>query len=134
MATRTITLTGRPPVRIDEDNWPVIAKAADKTWDNRYECQANRTWKWWINVRQHEDGRTIVYAGYDHDSQFQGERDFTARAGKMLPADSSDETICETIREVCEEMASAESDADYTARWQTIAAECIADMPAEELT
>lgn len=130
---RTITLTGRPPVRIDEDNWPVIASAADKDWDNQYESQANRTWKWWVTVRQHADGRAIVYAGYAYTTQYQNGRDYSARNGQLLPARAGAVAICDAIREVCEEIVSAEADDDHTARWQTLAAECIADMPAEAI-
>ena len=58
--TRTITLTGRAPVRIREDEWPVIASGSYKDWDNQYEFQANREWKASIRVRQHPDGRKHV--------------------------------------------------------------------------
>lgn len=133
MATRTITLTGRPPVKIEEDHWPIVASAKSKDWDNTHECQANRTWNWWITVRQHEDGRAIVYAGYSYSSQWQTERDYYHRAGRLLGAGSNDVDICDAIRRVCTEMAAAEADADHTARWNSLAAECIADMPAEEL-
>lgn len=59
MTTRTVTLTARPPVRIDEDAWPQIAYSAG--YSGEHECQANQVW--WIRVRQHADGRSIVY-GY----------------------------------------------------------------------
>lgn len=38
--TRTITLTNRPPVRIREDHWPVIAHGLHRAHDGQIECQA----------------------------------------------------------------------------------------------
>ena len=54
---RTITLTDRAPVQIDEAVWPRIAYATRH--DGEVECQANH--KWHLTVRQHADGRRIVY-------------------------------------------------------------------------
>lgn len=139
MSQRTITLTGRPPVKINEDNWPVLASASDSEHDGQVECQANRKSSWWIKVRQHEDGRAIVYAGYSYTANWQNARDYAAKRGVMLEigegdgARPTDEQICRAIREVCEDIAGAECDGDDAARWPTLAAECIADMPAEEL-
>jgi len=133
MSTRTITLSGRPPVRIDEDNWPTLASASDSNHDGQVECQANTKWSWWVRVRQHADGRTIVYAGYDYETAWMGKRDYRARAGELLPIYDTD-VVCRTICEVCELIATTEADQDHSARWATLAAECIADMPAEELS
>ena len=118
MSKRTITLTGRPPVKIDEDNWPVIALASDH--DGAVECQANTVWS--IRVRQHDDGRTIVYAVKDsgNGGQYIGFR--ASPAGEMLPVGCTDDDICRAIERVG---ADAECD--------NLVAECIADMPAEEL-
>ncbi len=57
MAKLRVTLTGRAPVRIDIDDWPVIAAAS--ACSGRHECQANTTAS--ITVRQHADGRALVY-------------------------------------------------------------------------
>lgn len=131
--TRTITLTGRPPVKINEDAWPLIASATAKDWDNQYEFQANVISKWGVYVRQHEDGRTIVYATYSYTSNYQNARCYAAKRGVMLPAGSDDAAICEAITEVCDDIARAEHEGEGADRWQTLAAECIADMPAVEL-
>lgn len=53
----TVTLTGRAPVRICRKDWPKIAFQRD--WDGEHECQAFH--KWWISVREHADGRVLVY-------------------------------------------------------------------------
>jgi hypothetical protein len=134
MATRTITLTGRPPVKIDDADWNIIANASDSGHDGQVESQANRKSSWWIKVRQHVDGRTIVYAGYSHSSNWQGERCYEAKRGVMLPKETTAEAICDAIREVRDDIASAEHYEGDESRWPTLAAECIASMPAEELS
>jgi len=130
---RTITLTGRPPVSISDDNWPLLASASDKDYDNQYEFQANRISKWFIGVRQHEDGRAIVYATYSYTSRFQGARDFSAKRGVMLDKGSDDAAICRAIENVASDIAAAERYGEDANRWPNLAAECIADMPAIEI-
>ena len=138
MTMRTITLTDRPPVKIDEDTWPVIARAKDSEHDGQVECQANRRTVWAMHVRQHKDGRTIVYATYSYDSQYQHERGYEARHGVMLaaPAKDADDAarIVSAIQEVGRLMAAAECDGEDAARWPTLVAETIADLPPEVLS
>lgn len=133
MPARTITLTARPPVTINEDNWPTIAEARDSGHDGQVECQANRKSKWWIRARQHNDGRAIVYAGYSYTSNWQNARNYDAKRGLLLPADCTPQDICNAIEEVCADISQAEHDGEDANRWPTLAADCIADMPAEEL-
>ena len=134
MATRTITLTGRPPVTIAEAKWPTIASASDKEFDNQYESQANEISKWGVFVRQHDDGRALVYATYSYSSNWRGARCYSAKDGVLLSADSSTDDIVKAIYAVCSDIASRECYGDDAKRWDTLAAECIADMPAEELS
>lgn len=108
---RTITLTDRPPVRIVEADWPQIARA--KSWDNRYECQANRTWR--LCVRQHDDGRAIVYGSYS--SAWQGARG--ADAGELLAAGDDIPAAIHRVAADC--------------NCEGIVADCIADLPAETI-
>jgi hypothetical protein len=135
MTLRTITLTNRPPVRIDEDQWPVIA---DGTWtdhDGQVECQANRRWKMHIRVRQHTDGRAVVYSVYEYDTQFQHEADFTARSGQLL---ACSEDISAAIIAVGDNLYSRLQDVDGNAaegrcHIRAAVAECIGELPAEVL-
>lgn len=131
MSTRTITLTDRPPVTINEEAWPLIATATAKDWDNTHECQANRLAKVGLYVRQHSDGRAIVYATYTYTSQYQGENGVSARHGELLPAGSDMNAICRAIKNVASRMPEAQM---IEQDWQSLADECIADLPAEELT
>lgn len=111
--TRTITLSNRPPVKIKESEWPMIAKAS---WcDNpAIPVQANRSAS--VRVRQHADGRSIVYGVYE--SQWQGES--TLKSGVLLDKGAD---IAAAINEVVNEIGVT----------TTMAAECIADLPAVEL-
>jgi hypothetical protein len=110
--TRTITLTGRRPVKIVEDEWPVIAVGKDH--GGQIECQADRSWV--VRVRQHADGRALIYGVYE--TRWQGESG--SRGGKML--DAGDDIIA-GIRSVAESIGASED----------VAQECIADLPAEEI-
>ena len=111
--TRTITLSNRPPVKIREDEWPQIAQAS---WTDNpaIPVQANRTAA--VRVRQHADGRAIVYGTYS--TQWQGETDL--KSG-MLLAKGAD--IAAAIYEVVDDLGVT----------VTMAAECVANLPAEEI-
>jgi hypothetical protein len=133
MEKLTITLTDRAPVTIVADNWPVIASAKD--WDNRYEVQANRTWS--LKVRQHNDGRTIVYGVYTTQYQNEPER----RAGLLLtpPKDWAPDP-CEPGGEITpsawvgdEVVEAIKRVAEHLGFERRLADECIADLPALEL-
>jgi len=130
---RTITLTDAPPVRIREDDWPVIAHGAYRDHDNEYEFQANRRWKADVRVRQHADGRMIVYGVYDYDTVFQGERGITIRAGVVLDAGADPVSAIRTVGETLDEaLAEAGFDA-LTPQVSEATRDCIADLPAVEL-
>lgn len=55
--TVTVTLSDRAPVRIDPEEWPVVACAG--LHDGKVWSQANTEWR--ITVREHKDGRRLVY-------------------------------------------------------------------------
>lgn len=124
--TRTITLTGRPPVKISDADWPVIASAYHKRWDNQYESQANRVNKGWLKVRQHADGRAIVYGRDDYDTQWQGEANHCYRGGELLEPGAD---IAAAVLRVA--TALVERGADDA--MLQIAHECIANLPVEEI-
>lgn len=122
---RTITLTDRAPVRIVENEWAVIASAKD--YDNEHEFQANRRYN--LRVRQHADGRTIVYG--THSTQFQNEQD--AAAGELLTP-PSDMQVKEEEWCVWDEIPAAIKRVAANCHCDQIADECIADLPAEDLS
>lgn len=129
---RTITLTDRPPVKIKDEDWPELAAGSWEDFDNQYEFQANRTWDAWVKVRQHQDGRTIVYGGYDYDTAFQGESGARYRAGELLtaPVPVEARTIVDAIHRVTQDLAERSAQGDH---FRDVANECIAALPAQEL-
>ena len=124
--TRTITLTGRPPVRIVEEQWPVVAYAAYENFQGEVRDQAVRTWDASIRVRQHEDGRVLIYAMDRHWSAFPHEAGYEFRGGYLLAASGD---VCETVIRLAEEIVAA-GGGEYM---RTLGRECIADLPAEEI-
>ena len=107
----TVTLTARPPVKITKDSWPIIASSRD--WEGEHEFQSFRKWK--LFVRQHEDGRAIVYGIFD--SNYRGEG---RRGGELL---GPGEDICAAIQRVGE----------YLGFQQSLMDDCIADLPAVDI-
>ena len=101
--TRTITLTGRAPVKIVEEDWPVIAKA-DAHAQRRHTS---------VRVRRHLDGRSIVYGtrggGFVLDLS----------AGAIIAAGDQSIALPEAIRAVCADLGAPE-----------LAQRLIADLPA----
>jgi hypothetical protein len=136
---RTITLTDRAPVKIREDQWPVIATgSADDDDSSQPGNEPNREWGRTIRVRQHADGRAIVYGIYNYDTRFQGANGAVAKRGELLPA-ATHKQIIAAIRSVGADLATAEEEAGIdpdqkdAVRWREAVQECIADLPAEEL-
>ena len=132
MSKRTITLTDRPPVTVDEAAWPVLAVVTDEDYHGQISCQANRETKWGLRVRQHADGRAIVYATYAHSSQWAGERDENRKAGVLLPVGSDAAAIVAAVKEVVATMSRGNDDGCDA--WDRLADDCIAALPAEVLS
>lgn len=123
---KTIKLTGRPPVRIVEADWPLIAKAHHKTWDGEYEFQSFRHTDYSLSVRRHNDGRAIVYGVYDHTTSWQHEEMKIYRRGRLL---TGDEDIVRGIETVALELGECVGDGVFT----RLSDECIQGLPAEEI-
>lgn len=129
---RTITLTGRSPVTINEDEWPVIAGSG---WGDNdrpdYEPEANRRADATLRVRQHTDGRTLVYGTYRYRTNFQGEDDVRAAAGVLLDAEGDiPAAVASTMNTLCTYNSLPR---EWQPDWRLLADECVADLPAETL-
>jgi hypothetical protein len=119
----TITLTGRRPVTIVKADWPVIASATESpgsfvngTPRPDYEVDTHK-----LIVRQHADGRCIVYAILSGATAWTGTEDH--RGGELLPTYADPLLIANAIRSVGNECGILDS----------VIRDCIADMPAEDL-
>ena len=126
--TRIITLTDRPPVTIQEDAWPLVAQGdgeSGREADPARRRQARGRGEYdtyTLRVRQHADGRAIVYgvrnAALAAWHQPAGGEDW--RGGALVEAGAD---LAATIRLVGE----AGGFPDVVIR------ECIADLPAVAL-
>ena len=116
--TITITMSERRPLRIDPEIWPVIARA--KWHDGQYDFQANTVRL--IKVREHSDGRRIVYglqkAG--GGGQYVGTRN--PEGGFLVSL--SDQREDETVRAIRRVAGIVGDDG--------LGDECIADLPPED--
>ena len=101
--SRTITLTDRAPVRIVDSEWPEIAKAEVRS------DMVNRS----LRVRRHADGRALVYGVHSRA----GYKD--VRAGELLEPERALARFVGIVAERCDCL--------------DLVAECIANLPAEEL-
>jgi len=121
---RTITLTDRRPVKIIEDEWPVLARATGDSYQGddyarRQQAQAiGELDDYYLYVRQHAEGRTIVYGILDAANAWTCSE--SRRGGQLLDAGAD---IAAAIREVGEDCGLPDS----------VIRECIADLPAEEI-
>lgn len=117
-----IVMSNRRPVTIDPEQWHVIARAK---WHNgEHEFQANyvRT----ITVREHADGRRIVYGVHERGNggapaSFRG----SAAGYVVTPRDGGEPDDNETVAAI-RRVAEAIGDPG-------LAGECVADLPAETI-
>ena len=119
-----ITMSERRPLTIVKADWPIVARA-DWHDGGQLECQANNERH--IRVREHRDGRRLVY-GYQcagNGGQYAGTRN--PEGGFLVvpldPAVTPDEDA--TVRAIRRVGGIIGDDG--------LAAECIADLPAEEV-
>lgn len=130
--TITIAMSDRAPLKLDPELWPLIASA--KRHDGAVECQANT--EWYILVREHEDGRRIVYGGKiaGGGGQYAGFREL--HGGYLVAPGEAFRNVGngplghvpdeqETIRAI-RRVAGIIGD-------DLMGAECIGDLPAQEL-
>ena len=124
MTNIKITLSDARPVSINPDTWPVIAAASAH--DGKVQCQANTEWS--IQVREHSDGRRLIYSikTAGNGGQYAGFRD--ARGGFLLESRSvweQSKIEDETIRAIRRAAGIIER--------PDLADECIGDLPTREL-
>lgn len=84
-----IHLTDAPPISVDEDEWPVIARSIYFDGMTAKSSQSRS----WARVRQHADGRRIVYGLRERNNVIM-------RSGFLVPAES-EEAFFAAVRRTC---------------------------------
>jgi hypothetical protein len=113
-----ITMSERRPLSIDPEAWPIIAES--RWYNGEHEFQANTIRQ--VKVREHEDGRRIVYGFQDAGGGGQAIGTRNPAGGFLLHAGAPPD---ETIRAIRRVAGIIDDDA--------LGEECIADLPAEDL-
>lgn len=113
-------MSERRPITIVAADWPLVADV-DRH-DGAVECQANHEWA--IRVREHADGRRIVYGWLraGDGGVYAGWRG--ASGGFLISAVSGEPDDAETIRAIRRVGGIIED--------SRMADECISDLPAED--
>jgi hypothetical protein len=125
---RTITLTDRPPAKIREDLWPTIAEAHGDSYDgsdyarHQQAVRQGEVDDYLLRVRQHADGRTLVYGVLDAaisawHAPAGGEY---IRGGELLDSGAD---VSAAIRRVGE----------YCHLPDSVIRDCVASLPAVEI-
>lgn len=126
---RTITLTDRAPVRIREDQWPVIAVGTYEDYEG-LKREANWIVSVSIRVRQNQDGRAIVYGVYDYNSLHSRKKCEVRKVGSVLILGAD---LPLEIKAVAKQLTDRISDPDMHRHVREVAEDCIENLPAEEL-
>ena len=114
----TIPLRNRYPVSIEADDWPLIASASK---NDIFGMDGKTETRWRIQVRQHKDGRAIIYAS---DA-------FGISIGYYVNTKSDGSAIVAYINQIATGMNEAKEGSREL--WTILAAKCIASLPPEEL-
>lgn len=145
MKPRTITLTDRRPVTIDEDEWPFVVQL-ERAYpaEDKPACKPRSARLCKLKLRQHADGRVIVYGTEQEAYPAQGKLEWgplrrpvgyyladysdpssgtvQASARVMIPSAPSDRAIVTAIQQVAHELGAPE-----------LAPLAIAALPAERI-
>lgn len=98
---RTITLSDRAPVVIDDVTWPLITKA-DYVHDERGPTDLLQLrWSGFVRVHRHHDQRAVIAAGYDFRAADDSMTPRSERCGRLVePSDD----LAKSILGVCDEL------------------------------
>lgn len=150
---RTITLMDRAPVRIVEEDWPVIARAdwiladgkvlspivlEDGAYVARVMRDARECFRAQLIVRQNADVRTLVYGTFTHTRRHQPlgspfQVDGRARAGELVESIGGREVasaVITTAKELHLRAGRQKFVVEHLLDWDDLAAECIGALPA----
>lgn len=122
--TRIITLTDAQPVKILDEQWPTIAQAVGDSYlgsnpmEHAEAIEKSRLDHYSLRVRQHADGRAIVYGVLDAAIQTEHGEDY--RGGERIDAGADIPAAVRRVGEYCK-----------LPDW--IIRQCIASLPPVEL-
>lgn len=91
MSERTIHMSGRPPVVINDREWPEIARAH---WFDGATKETSRE-RAWVRVRRHPDGRMLIYglrSGVSSEDR---------KVGYLVNVGASTDEIASIVRSTC---------------------------------
>lgn len=122
MTTKTqIAMTGRRPVSIDKEDWPLVSKAE---WHNgQYDFQANEIRR--VVVREHADGRRLVYGLHDSGPGGTNIGFRSKHAGFLVEANCNsvdEQSTVHAIRKVADIIGD-----------ERLGEECISGLPSEDI-
>jgi len=117
----TITMSETAPIKIDPAKWPKIASAGRADGDVDYAYSEAPFAMWYIAVREHEDGRRIVY-GWKRRAKLAG----FLLGSFNTPLDNASNVTDEATIRAIRRVAGVIGDED-------LGAECIGDLPAQEI-
>lgn len=96
-----VHMTGRRPISIVRDDWPLIAWGVEEEYNGQVRDESHETGDASIRVRQHSDGRLLVYGAFAYVCGHPNSPSHDASAGAIYPAGSD---IAEAIDEIVETM------------------------------
>lgn len=122
----TIPLTDRRPVSISEDEWPLIVRVSGDSCEIRDPARHDQAVEqgqadtYEMEVRQHADGRTLVYGRFDEAQWSESDHPGPSHAGGLVEPGGD---VVTEIRNVGDKL--------YLS--QTLIADCIAGLTPQEL-
>ena len=105
---------------------PPFASATYEDFDNEFRFQANRKTDIFLKVRQHEDGRALVYGTYSYDTAWQHERSQSFYAGRLCEAGADLPVVIREVGELLAEKCGHEALGE-------LMDDCIANLPEVDL-
>jgi hypothetical protein len=122
----TIPLTDRRPVSISEDEWPLIVRVSGDSCEIRDPARHDQAVEqgqadtYEMEVRQHADGRALIYGRYDEAQWSESDHPGPSHSGRLV-APGGD--VAQEIRHVGSMLYLPE----------TLIADCIAGLTPEDL-
>jgi hypothetical protein len=149
---RTITLTNNAPIRIIEDEWPVLCEAATGTedgppwgWDMRFHVRKHKPRKADMGVNLIDDRGYIIYATFrtfDETNEDSQDLNQTVRVGRRFSAKQAyiiqhadgtyTDKLCKQMSEVANELRERILNEKLRKYVTVVLDRCFADLPAHD--